>query len=338
MKVKIVDVAREANVSVATVSRVVNDIPLVNEETRQRVLEAIEKTGYKPNAIARSLKIQKTNTLGIMIPDISNPLYTDIVRGAEDASAIYKYNIILSNTDFNPEKEEKSLDVLVEKQCDGIIYIGKDLTERMRSLLKKASSEVVLGCVQDKEGEISAVLIDNEKASYELTKNLIKKGHQDIAVIIDSQAGQVADDRLNGVLKAAKEAGFPIKENLIKRGRIDLNGGYAQMKEIIDSGEPYDLVICMNDQVAMGAMRAAEEAGLKIPEDFSITGFNDYWVSAWLSPTLTTVRQPMYDLGAIAARMLIKMIERDDKDEVSNKTIRVPYEIVYRESTDEKTE
>ena len=161
MKVKIVDVAREANVSVATVSRVVNNIPLVNEETRERVLAAIKKTGYKPNAIARSLKIQKTNTLGIMIPNITDPFYTEMVRGAEDVCGIYNYNIILSNTDFDPEKEKKSLDVLVEKQCDGVIYVGKDLTEEMRQELIDASCEVVLGCVPDDSAKLSGVLIDN---------------------------------------------------------------------------------------------------------------------------------------------------------------------------------
>lgn len=332
MKVKIVDVAKEAHVSVATVSRVVNDIPLVNEDTKQRVLNAIEKTGYKPNAIARSLKIQKTNTLGIMIPDIANPLYTEIVRGAEDASAIYKYNIIISNTDFSDNREEDSLDVLVEKQCDGIIYIGKDLTDSMKELLKKANCEVVLGCVEDKDGDISAVLIDNNQAAYDLAKDLIGKGHKKIAIFTDKQGGQVSDERLNGIKRAAEELELELDENLIIPTKIDLNGGYKAAKELFESETDVDLIISMNDQVALGVLRAAEEAGKKVPDDVSVTGFNDYWVSAWLTPTLTTVKQPMYDLGAIAARMLIKKLENETDTDTPD-IIKVPYEIIYREST-----
>lgn len=331
MKVKISDVAREANVSVATVSRVVNDIPLVNEDTRQRVLEAIEKTGYKPNAIARSLKIQKTNTLGIMIPDISNPLYTEIVRGAQDTAMTYKYNVILSNTDYEDEREKEALDVLVEKQCDGIIYIGNNLDHKMKELLKKAPCEVVLGCIEDKDGDINAVLIDNDKAAYDLAKELLKKGHKKIAVFSDLEDSQISTDRLNGIKRALEEEGIELDETIIRKGRLNLNGGYKLAKEIIDSGESVDLIMCLNDQVALGAMRALEEAGLKVPDDIAITGFNDYWVSAWISPTLTTVKQPMHDLGAIAARMLIKKIENEDED-IQN-TIKLDYDIIYREST-----
>lgn len=332
MKVKIIDVAKEAHVSVATVSRVVNNIPLVNEDTKQRVLEAIEKTGYKPNAIARSLKIQKTNTLGILIPDISNPLYTEIVRGAEDASTIYGYNIILSNTDFGSGREKESLDVLVEKQCDGVIYIGKDLSKETKELLKKANCEIVLGCVEDEDGEISGVLIDNEEAAYTLTKELIQKGHKNIAVITDIEEGQVADRRIKGIRKAAEEMGIVLDEDLIKKGKSTVKGGIKLSQEIFNSGKDVDLILCQNDQIALGALKTAESLGKKVPEDVSISGFNDYWVSQWLNPTLTTVKQPMYDLGAIAARMLIKKIE-NSKDPEANQTKKVPFEIIYREST-----
>ncbi len=339
MKVKIVDVAREANVSVATVSRVVNskmgdnNKPLVNQETEERVREAIERTGYKPNAIARSLKIQKTNTLGIMIPDISNPLYTDIVRGVEDVSNIYNYNIILSNTDFDPDHEDKSLDTLVEKQCDGILYIGKDLTPEMRQKLLNANSEIVLGCVSDDQGELSAVLIDNERAAYDLTKSMIEQGHQHIAFIFDVETGQISDNRIKGIKRAMEEAGLELDPELMLTGRINLGGGHKAMKDLLESGKECDLVICMNDQVALGAIRAAEEAGKHVPDDISVTGFNDYWISAWVNPSITTVKQPMYDLGAMAARMLIKMIEKVDGDVPKNKTICVPYDIVFRDST-----
>ncbi len=331
MKVKINDVAREANVSVATVSRVVNNVPLVNEDTKKRVQEAIKKTGYRPNAVARSLKIQKTNTLGIMIPDIANPLYTDIVRGAEDASSIYKYNIILSDTDLINDREQESLNTLMEKQCDGIIYIGKDISEEMKDLLNDVPCDVVLGGIEDTDGNLSAVIVDNEGAARELVSELIDKGHKNIAVLSDSENGQVSSARLNGVLKAIEDKGIKIDDELIKSGRIDVNGGYNLTKELLDEGKDIDLIVTMNDQMALGALKALEEAGKKVPDEVAVTGFNDNWQSKWLSPTLTTVSMPMYDLGAIAARMLIKRIENEGEQDY--KRIVMPYEIVYRDST-----
>ncbi|MGI6109947.1 MAG: LacI family DNA-binding transcriptional regulator [Eubacteriaceae bacterium] len=335
MKVKIVDVAREANVSVATVSRVVNNIPLVNEETKERVLEAIKKTGYKPNAIARSLKIQRTDTLGIMIPDISNPLYTEMVRGVEDICSIYNYNIILSNTDFSSEQEQKSLDVLIEKQCDGIIYIGKNLTEEFQETLKTAPSEVVLGCVMDEKGELSSVLIDNENAAYDLTKKAIDSGYRNFAVFSDREDGFVARKRLDGIKRALDEAGIAIDPDLVMHGNINVKGGHSMMTKLLETGKDVDIAMCLNDQVAIGAIRAAQDAGKRVPEDIAVTGFNDYWISEWISPKITTVSQPMYDIGAIAARMLIKMCQSDEKE---SKTITVPYEIVIRESMTEKNQ
>lgn len=330
MKVKIVDVAREANVSVATVSRVVNNIPLVNEETRERVLEAIKKTGYKPNAIARSLKIQRTNTLGIMIPDISNPYYTEIVRGAEDVCGIYHYNIILSNTDFDPDKERKSLDVLVEKQCDGIIYVGKNLTEEMRKELVDAPSEIVLGCIPDENGELSGVLIDNAQAAYELATEILKMGHRKFLLFFDEiEEGYIYQERRKGFVKAFTEWGIEFDDSRILKGKLSLSGGYNMMKTALDTGMDFTCVFCFNDQTALGAMRYAEEAGKSIPDDISVCGFNNFWIAEWTKPQITTVAQPMYDIGAIATRMLIKLCEKEDH---GAKTVQVPHELFIRGS------
>ena len=334
MRVKIVDVAREANVSVATVSRVVNNIPLVNEETKERVLEAIKKTGYKPNAIARSLKIQKTNTMGIMIPDITNPYYTEIVRGAEDVCGIYHYNIILSNTDFDPEKEKKSLNVLVEKQCDGIIYVGKDLSDEMQAELIDAPSEVVLGCIPDDSEVLSGVLINNEAAAYELAMELIKMGQKKFMLFFDElEEGYIYQERKKGFIKAFTENNIEFDDSRILREKLSLSGGYTMMQEAINSGVDFTCVFCFNDQTALGAIRCAEEMGKKIPEDISICGFNNFWIAEWTRPQITTVAQPMYDIGAIAMRMLIKLCEKDGDRTVKN--VFVPHEVHIRGSVAE---
>src|SRR5690554_529906 len=186
MAVKIKDVAREANVSVATVSRVLNNVPLVNDDTKKRVLDAIKKTGYKLNAIARSLKMQKTNTFGIMIPDITGPYYTEIVRGVEDICNMYDYHIILCNTDSNAKKEETYLDALIEKQCDGIVYIGKGISNELKNKMIESKVSLVIGAIHDHEYAIPSVTIDNEKAAYDITKFLIDKGHRQIGIFSDN--------------------------------------------------------------------------------------------------------------------------------------------------------
>lgn len=330
MSVKIKDVAREANVSVATVSRVLNNIPLVNDETKKRVLDAIERTGYKPNAIARSLKMQKTNTFGIMIPDISRPYYTQVVRGVEDICNIYDYNIILCNTDSEPLKEEKYFDVFIEKQVDGILYIGKGLSQNMVNKIQQNKVPVVLGAVKDVMGRYHSVAINNELASYELTSYLIENGHTRIAFFTDEdETSYVAQERKKGYVKALKKNN--IKENPIYelKGKYSIKGGYDLMEELLNNSELPTAVVALNDEMAIGAVRKLEDSGKNVPGDMSVVGFNNFQLSEWFKPGITTIAQPMYDIGAICARILIKVINNSKVDE---KAVTVPHELIIRDS------
>lgn len=330
MSVKIKDVAKEANVSVATVSRVLNNIPLVNDETKKRVLDAIERTGYRPNAIARSLKMQKTNTFGIMIPDISRPYYTQVVRGVEDICNIYDYNIILCNTDSEPAKEEKYFDVFIEKQVDGILYIGKGLSQNLSQKIQDNRVPVVLGAVNDAMGRYHSVAINNELASYELTSLLIENGHTKIAFFTDEdEKSFVAEERKKGYVKALKKNN--IKENPIYelKGNYSIKGGYDLMEELLNNSELPTAVVALNDEMALGAIRKLEDSGMSVPEDMSVVGFNNFQLSEWFKPGITTIAQPMYDIGAICARILIKILNNSKIDE---KVVTVPHELIIRDS------
>lgn len=332
MAVKIKDVAKEANVSVATVSRVLNDVPLVNEETKKRVLEAIEKTGYKPNAIARSLKIRKTNTFGIMIPDITDSYYTQVVRGVEDICSMYDYNIILCNTDFDSKKEETYLDVLIEKQCDGILYMGKGISEELKDKMLESKVPLVIGATHDYECTLPSVMIDNEKAAYEITKLLISLGHRKLALFSDSDAKSlIAREREEGFKRALKEEKLEFPKEWYRIDTASVSGGYKMMEDLLKKKDlPTAIVVTSNDDAALGAIRKASEEGIKVPEDMSISGFNDFYISEWVKPSITTIAQPMYDIGAVSARMLIKML---NNEELNDKNIIVPYELIQREST-----
>lgn len=178
MNATIKDVAREAKVSIATVSRVLNNSAVVTDETKQRVLDAIKKTGYKPNALARSLKIQKTHTIGLIVPDISSPFYPEVVRGIEDIASMYSYNIFLCNTDQKEDKEMNYIEILSEKQVDGIIYMGDIIRDSVKQQLHDVGIPIVLAGTEDAEFEFPNVNIDNKKASYDAVKYLISLGHK----------------------------------------------------------------------------------------------------------------------------------------------------------------
>lgn len=330
MNVKIKDVAKAASVSVATVSRVINGIPLVNEETKKRVLDAIEVTGYKPNAIARSLKMQKTNTFGIMIPDISKEFYTQVVRGVEDICNIYDYHIILCNTDSNPERELTYLNVFLEKQCDGILYIGKSLNEKLAQALLNCNVDVVLGAVVDDKDRLISVTIDNSKASYDITKLLMDKGHRKIAFLNDEDNKSfVGRERKKGYIMALESENLEVKKEYHFEGKYTIQGGYDLMEEVLNLEERPTAVVALNDEMAFGAIRKLEDKGLKVPDDMSVVGFNDFELSEWSRPSITTIAQPLYDIGAICARMLMK---KNGKGSGQSKSMYVPHKLIQRDS------
>ncbi len=330
MVAKIKDVATEANVSIATVSRVINNVPLVNESTRQRVLEAIKKTGYRPNAIARSLKLQRTDTIGIIIHDIEKPYYTMIARGVEDVCRSLGYNIILCNCDSNIEKEEESLDLFYQKQCDGIIYIGKDFTDVIRNKISYMNMPFVLGGVEDEEDEYSSIINDNIKSCYELCKYLVSQGHKKIGFINeDEKSSYSAKKRRQGFDLAGGEFNIENKDEWNVITDASIKGGFDGMEKILKCQDRPSAVICTDDELGVGAMRAAENAGIKIPEDISIVGFNNVDLGKWNNPSLTSVNNYGYDLGAICARLLTKLIKGEEVKE--NKVI-VTHQIVHGNS------
>lgn len=329
MPVSIKDVAKEANVSIATVSRVLNNIDVVNEDTKEKVLAAVDKLGYMPNIVARSLKTQKSRTIGIIIPDISNEFYPEVVRGAEDASNIYNYNIILCNTDLDTEKETSYLRVLKEKMVDGIIYMSNSLSEPLLKLLNDLQLPAVLVETVDKDGKLPSVAIDNVKAAFDATEYLIEKGNKRIAYIgSESEKRNASALRYTGYVNALEKYGMDVDEKLIHLGGLKTSDGYNGIKEILSRGK-IDALFCVSDVAAMGAINALRESGLRVPEDVDVIGFNDISMAATFYPKLTTIAQPMYDMGAAGMRMLIKIINGESLEQ--DKFI-LSYELVKRES------
>ncbi|NME82307.1 LacI family DNA-binding transcriptional regulator [Clostridium sp. SM-530-WT-3G] len=331
MATSIKDVAREAGVSIATVSRVLNDIDVVNEDTKKKVLDAIKKLGYRPNIVARSLKTQRTKTIGILIPDISNQLYPEIVRGAEDVSNIYDYNVILCNSDLDIDKEKEYLRVLKEKMVDGVIYISSSLSNEILDLINELDLKTILVETKDKDGVLPSVTIDNIKGCYDSTKLLIDKGIKNIAFIgTDKDNMNAWGDRYVGFEKAMREAGLNIDPDLVFFDSVKVKTGYEGINQFIKNGKKFEGVVCASDDIAMGAINALRDNGIQVPKDVSVIGFNDNFAASIFYPKITTVSQPTYDMGSVAMRMLIKLL---NKQELDKSHFVLEHELIEREST-----
>ena len=331
MATSIKDVAKEAGVSIATVSRVLNDIDVVNEDTKKKVLDAIKKLSYRPNIVARSLKTQKTKIIGILLPDKSNQFYPEIVRGAEDVSNIYDYNIILCNSDLDIEKEKEYLRVLREKMVDGVLYMSSSLNDEILELINELDLKTVLVETKDKNGVLPSVTIDNVKACYDSTKLLIEKGIREIGFKGTEKDNQNAwGDRYVGYENGMKEAGIEIDSDLVYFSSMKVKSGYEGIQKILKEKKKFKGVVCASDDIAMGAINALRDNKIKIPKDVSVIGFNDNYAASIFYPKITTVSQPTYDMGSVAMRMLIKLL---NKKEIEEPHYGLEHELVEREST-----
>lgn len=331
MATSIKDVAKMAGVSIATVSRVLNDIDVVNEDTKEKVLNAIKELGYRPNIIARSLKTQRTKTIGILIPDISSQFYPEIVRGAEDVANIYDYNVILCNSDFDVEKEKEYLRVLREKMVDGVIYMSSSLNDEILDLINELDLKTILVETKDSQGLFPSVTIDNVTATYEGTKYLIERGLKKLAFIgVDSSTTNAWGERYIGFEKALKEAKISVDKNLVHFDTLKVKSGIEGAEQFVDSKKKFEAIVCASDEIAMGAINTLRENGIKVPEDVSVIGFNNNYAASIFYPKITTISQPSYDMGSVAMRMLIKLL---NKKELGERHFVLGHELIKRDST-----
>jgi LacI family transcriptional regulator len=302
------DVALRANVSVTTVSHVVNATRFVSEDSRQRVNEAIAALKYVPSALARSLKNNRTYTIGMMIPNCSNPFFAELIRGIEDTCFAANFNVILCNSDDDANKQRKYIRVLMEKQVDGLIVFssGGD-TELSELLLETGMPQILLDREVD-QVKADLVEVDHEAGAWIATKHLIELGHPRIGCITGPLDLAPARQRLNGYRRALDEAGIQINPKWEIEGGFTSEKGYVAMQRLLVLNERPSAIFASNDLMAIGALCAATRHGLRVPEDISVVGFDDIALAAYSSPPLTTVAQPKHQLGSMAASFLMDRI------------------------------
>jgi LacI family transcriptional regulator len=326
------DVARIARVSQTTVSQILNNTKItVPDETRRRVLEAIDELGYVPNTTARSLRTRKTWTIASIIPDITNPFYPSVERGIQDVAERYGYDLIVYNTDGILEKERKALRSIQQGRADGIIAsLFQTTVTDLRVLLEQNIPIVRLEGRAQEVGSLPLdnLYIDSAVAARTAVDYLVECGYTRIATI----AGRTGPGplRLRGYRQALVERGLPVDEALIVDGQFSEHGGYLGMQELLARPAHPRAVFAANDLMAMGALIALREAGLRVPQDVAVMGYDDIPAAKLVSPPLTTIRLPQEQLGRRAAELLIERLE--DRGPQSGRTQELPFELVRRES------
>ena len=304
-------IAERDDVSIGTVSHVINNSAKVREKLRQRVLEAIRSLGYQPSQLARGLRRNQTSMLGMIIPDITNPFFPAVVRGVEDVAYKRSYRVVLCNTDNNPGKEISYLNELRSYRPAGLLVIPAAESEIGLQLKSMAASGPPVVCIDRRpDGWTSdVVLVANEAGAYRATEYLLEMGHRRLAVITGPLHLTNAAQRLKGFKRALAEAKVSIEPEYIQEARFDRNSGYEAALRLFGMLPRPTAILACNDMMALGVLLAAREANLRCPEDLSIVGFDDLDFSEFTAPALTSVHQPGYQLGATAARLLLERID-----------------------------
>ena len=325
---KIKDVAKLAGVSPASVSLALSGKPYVAKEVKERINKAVSELGYRPNIVARSLREKKTTIIGLVLSDIANPFFPEIARGVEEKAREHGFNVILCNTDGDPFQEKDSIEILLCRQIDGLIITSAHSTANL-SDYRRENCPIVLVNRDPFPGRFDFVGIDNISSARMAVNHLIKLGHQRIANIRGEPASPASFGRYQGYKIALEEGGLSLQENYIKIGYLKYEGGYEAMISFLKEPYPPTAVFCTNDMMALGAIDACAQKGIKIPQDVAIVGFDDIWVASLKTVQLTSVRQPRYQMGVKAVDLIIERI-MGKRGKI--KRVMLPAELVIRQS------
>jgi LacI family transcriptional regulator len=332
-KATITDVARVAKVSIQTVSAVVNRKPGISEPTRERVLQAIEQLQYRPNGIASSLRAQKSHTIGVVIPTITNPFFPEFVRGAEDAASGKGYSIFLCNADEDTEKEIQYLRLLQRHRVAGILisYVsGPAFSEPV--LTELASHHLPIACLgtaQPGRGIVSLRVSESEITRV-ATQHLLELGHRRISFITPPPSKYIAQMRIDGYKRALIDAGLPIRPEYLVDGGFDLRDGLRGAEKLLSLRHPPTAVVAANDLVAIGVISTLKKHGRRVPADLSIVGIDDIQMASLLDPPLTTISQPIYEMGRQGMENILLRIQNPQLD---TSEIMFATQLIIRKST-----
>lgn len=333
------DIARICGVGVSTVSRAINNHPDINPETKEMILSVIKENSYIPNNSARNLKRTDARTIAVLVKGITNPFFNSMIRIMEEEIRKKRYSLVLHHVDFTEDEVDVALELIKEKRLRGIVFLGGYFSHSEEKL-KKLHVPFVLSTVGCSPGNMnselySTVSVDDEKESSRMVQYLIDCGHRNIAILAaeleDESIGKL---RLEGYKSTLRKNGIPVREELIRRMRGDLpsyslENGYAVTKELIESGVPCTAIFSISDMQAIGACRAILEAGMRIPEDYAVAGFDGIEMGSFYTPSITTIRQPIERLAEETIHLLFEVID----GQRAHEHLTYDAELLEREST-----
>lgn len=331
MDLTIKDIAKMADVSVSTVSRVINNSKPVNPQVKERVSNILFETGFKPNALARGLIYKKTGLIGVIVPQMNNSASSSLIDGIEAVAQRSGYNIIVSNSRSDEAKELQFLNIFKERQLEGVLFSGVEITQRHYQTIEKLNIPTVILSQKSMNENIPWVGFDNYKAGRDMMDFIIRYGHRKIGMIHgplrDISAGA---DRYNAYKDTLNELAISINDDWVVESDFTLTGGYKAMEKILQSKEIPTAVYCANDTIAIGAMNCALDFGYDVPENISITGFDDIEMASAVKPQLTTVRLETYQVGYKAFELLTNRINGKQSDYIDS---LVEHRLIIRKST-----
>jgi len=331
------EVAKIAGVSIATVSRYLNSPEAVREKTRRKVQEAISETGYAPNTLARNFRRGKTSLVVVVLPSVGDPFFAGVMRGIWRVADEEGYSILIRETQFNTHEFDEYSDIVFSKQADGIVLLAT-ISPFMQDRAERIGRDggrippIVIGCetVTPQLSHFPSVRVDNARAAAEATEHLIRLGHRRIAFISGQATSLLTRDREQGYRGAMAAAGLPVSDSWVVEGRQTLDGAREAARRLLVQSPRPTAVFCANDEMAMGVMHEIRRAGLSIPGDVSVVGFDDIRYAEVLAPPLTTVAQPAEEIGEHTMRRLCRAIHGGD---IGAEPEIVPHRLVIREST-----
>jgi LacI family transcriptional regulator len=308
-RITIKDIAREAGVSPQTVSRAINDKGEIRPETRARILRIADRLGYRPNSVARSLATQRTQNIGLVVPDVSNPFFAGVARGIQDVAHQHDYNVFLCNTDENVEREQSAIRSLEAQRVDGLLLCSSRLPERELLHLAARYQPLVLvnRCIA--HPKTGCVLVDDAQAMQEAVQCLIDLGHRRIGLLAGPAKSHSGQQRTCGYHRALRASGLVAPPHWQIHCPPQVDGGRDAARELLERAPELTVIVAYNDLVAVGALRACADLALRVPEDCAILGCDDVLLAGLVSPPLTTIRIPTYELGRKAMGLLLQMMD-----------------------------
>lgn len=330
---KLKDVAKRSGVAVGTASAVINQSPWVTEETRKRVLQAIKELNYHPNQLARNLRTQKTTTIGVIVSDITNPFFPQIIRSIDRVTRQNGYLMMLGDSNESFQIGIETFKVMLQKKVDGIILVGGIVPKE--DLVKFLSDKYPVIVVIERDFEIpdiATVVVDAVNGGYTATKHLLSLGYSQVGLIcgpMEDELFHASFGRHKGYRMALEEYNIPFNQSMVQCGDFTFDGGYRAMKQLLEETHQIRAIFALNDLMAIGAMMAIKEKGLRIPEDIALVGYDDIPEASHISPALTTIQLPKKQLGQKAVEILLNRLQ--GKQDLSLKNV-LPTKLIVRQS------